>query len=60
MALDATRMPLFLTPVIAYSIFKARISRENDYLGKPLGDGYHRYKAEVNELIPLSKIGKAL
>jgi len=53
-------MPLFLTPVIAYSIFKARISRENDYLGKPLGDGYHRYKAEVNELIPLSKIGKAL
>ena len=44
--------PLFLTPVMAYIIFKARIGRENEYLEKRFGEEYRKYKAEVNELIP--------
>ena len=44
--------PLFLTPVVAYLVFKARIRRENDYLEKHFGDEYRRYKTQVNELVP--------
>lgn len=46
--------PLFLTPVVAYMIFKAKIGRENEYLENRFGDEYRKYKGEVNELIPYS------
>jgi protein-S-isoprenylcysteine O-methyltransferase Ste14 len=47
--------PLFLTPVVAYMIFKARIGRENEYLEKRFGEDYRTYKARVNELVPCWK-----
>jgi protein-S-isoprenylcysteine O-methyltransferase Ste14 len=43
---------LFLTPVVAYLIFKARIGRENEYLEGRFGEEHRRYKADVNELVP--------
>jgi protein-S-isoprenylcysteine O-methyltransferase Ste14 len=49
--------PLFLTPVVTYMIFKAKIRRENDYLERQFGDEYRRYKAEVNELVPFPRFG---
>ncbi len=50
--------PLFLTPIAAYLIFKARIGRENEYLNKRFGDDYRKYKAEVNELVPFPRRGR--
>jgi protein-S-isoprenylcysteine O-methyltransferase Ste14 len=47
--------PLFLTPVVAYLIFKARIGRENEYLEKRFGEDYREYKAQVNELVPVPR-----
>jgi protein-S-isoprenylcysteine O-methyltransferase Ste14 len=49
--------PLFLTPVVAYLVFKARIGRENDFLERHFGDDYRTYKARVNELFPLPRFG---
>jgi protein-S-isoprenylcysteine O-methyltransferase Ste14 len=47
--------PLFLTPLVAYMIFKARIERENEYLERHFGDEYRTYKAQVNELVPFPR-----
>jgi protein-S-isoprenylcysteine O-methyltransferase Ste14 len=47
--------PLFLTPVVAYMVFKARIGRENEYLEKRFGEDYRKYKAQVNELVPFPR-----
>ncbi len=47
--------PLFLTPVVTYIVFKARIGRENEYLEKRFGEEYRRYKSVVNELFPLPR-----
>jgi protein-S-isoprenylcysteine O-methyltransferase Ste14 len=48
--------PLFLTPVVAYIVFKIRIRREYEYLEKRFGDDYRTYKAEVNEVFPLPRL----
>jgi protein-S-isoprenylcysteine O-methyltransferase Ste14 len=55
MVLMSRSWPLFLTPVVAYSIFKVRIGRENEYLEKRFGDDYRTYKAQVNELVPFPR-----
>jgi protein-S-isoprenylcysteine O-methyltransferase Ste14 len=47
--------PLFLTPVVAYMVFKARIGRENEYLEKRFGDEYRKYKVQVSELVPFPR-----
>ena len=47
--------PVFLTPLVAYWVFKARIGRENEYLEKRFGEDYRAYKAEVNELVPFPR-----
>jgi len=47
--------PLFLTPVVAYMVFKVRIGRENDYLEKRFDNAYRTYKAQVNELVPFPR-----
>ena len=44
--------PLFLTPLVAYAVFKLLIRRENEYLEKRFGDEYREYRGEVNELFP--------
>jgi protein-S-isoprenylcysteine O-methyltransferase Ste14 len=49
--------PLFLTPVVAYLVFKAKIRRENEYLEKRFGEDYREYKAQVNELVPVPRLG---
>ena len=49
--------PLFLTPVVAYLVFKVRIRRENEYLERHFGEEYRKYKAQVNELVPLPRFG---
>jgi protein-S-isoprenylcysteine O-methyltransferase Ste14 len=47
--------PLFLTPLVAYLAFKAKIGQEDEYLEKRFGEDYRRYKAEVNELVPIAR-----
>ena len=47
--------PLFLTPFVAYMIFKVRIGRENDFLERHFGQAYREYKVRVNELVPLPR-----
>lgn len=47
--------PLFLTPVVAYLVFKAQIGRESEYLERRFGEEYRAYKAEVNELVPFPR-----
>jgi protein-S-isoprenylcysteine O-methyltransferase Ste14 len=56
LALLSRSWPLFLTPVVAYIIFKARIVRENEYMERHFGDKYRAYKAQVNELFPFPKL----
>lgn len=48
--------PLFLTPLVAYLVFKVRIGRENEYLEKRFGEAYRQYKARVNELVPFPRL----
>ena len=48
--------PMFLTPVVAYLVFKARIGRENEYLERHFGEDYRTYKAQVNELVPFPNL----
>jgi len=45
--------PLLLTPMIAYSVFKLAIHREDEYLQQGFGDAYLDYGALVNELNPI-------
>jgi protein-S-isoprenylcysteine O-methyltransferase Ste14 len=47
--------PLLLTPLVAALVFKLRIRRENEYLERQFGAAYRRYRAEVNELIPVPR-----
>ena len=47
--------PMFLTPLVAYVVFKTRIGREREYLEKRFGDAYREYRSQVNELIPCWK-----
>jgi protein-S-isoprenylcysteine O-methyltransferase Ste14 len=47
--------PVLLTPVVAYSVFKLTIHREDEYLQQRFGDAYLDYRARVNELIPVPK-----
>jgi protein-S-isoprenylcysteine O-methyltransferase Ste14 len=47
--------PLFLTPVMAYMVFKARIGRESEYLERHFGESYRTYKGRVNDLVPFPR-----
>ena len=55
LVLTSRSWPLFLTPFLAYFVFKARIGRENEYLERHFGDDYRTYKAQVNELVPFPR-----
>lgn len=55
MVLLSRSWPLFLAPVVAYMVFKARIGRENEYLERHFGEEYRRYKVQVNEVVPFPR-----
>ena len=50
--------PMFLTPVAAYIVFKARIGWENEYLERRFGEAYRKYKTDVRELFPIPRFRK--
>jgi protein-S-isoprenylcysteine O-methyltransferase Ste14 len=43
---------VLLTPLVAYSVFKLLIGREERYLADRFGQEYEAYRSEVNEIIP--------
>jgi protein-S-isoprenylcysteine O-methyltransferase Ste14 len=47
--------PVFLTPVVAYVVFKLKISRETEYLERRFGAAFLKYRAETPELFPRSR-----
>jgi protein-S-isoprenylcysteine O-methyltransferase Ste14 len=55
LALLSRSWPVLLTPVVAYSVFKLTIHREDEYLLQRFGVAYLDYRARVNELIPVPK-----
>lgn len=63
-ALLSRSWPVLLTPLVAYTVFKLSIRREDEYLQQRFGDAYLEYRARVNELIPVPKFwrrpGKAI
>jgi protein-S-isoprenylcysteine O-methyltransferase Ste14 len=54
-ALLTRSWPLLLMPLVAYTIFKLLIHREDEYLERRFGQAYLDYRARVNELIPLPR-----
>ncbi|MFN0170045.1 MAG: methyltransferase family protein [Bryobacteraceae bacterium] len=55
LALYTGSWPLFLTPVIAYLIFKRLIHVEDEYLRERYGQAYLDYRGRVNEVIPFPR-----
>lgn len=55
LALLARSWPMFLTPFIAYAIFKSLIHREDEYLEKRFGPAYLAYRGRVNEVIAIPR-----
>jgi protein-S-isoprenylcysteine O-methyltransferase Ste14 len=47
--------PMFVTPLIAYTIFKRLIHREEEYLEQRFGKAYLDYRRRVNEVIPIPR-----
>ncbi len=47
--------PMFLTPVMAYSIFRRFIRREDEYLEDRFGQAYRDYRKRVNAVVPIPK-----
>ena len=47
--------PFLLMPLVAYSVFKALISREDEYLEGRFGQAYLDYRARTNEVIPIPR-----
>lgn len=46
---------LFTIPLVAYSIFKRLIRREEEYLSEQFGEAYVKYKSRVNSVLPFPK-----
>ena len=55
-ALLSRSWPVLLTPLVAYTVFKLSIRREDEYLQQRFGDAYPEYRARVNELIPVPNV----
>ena len=58
LALLTRSWPLFLTPLVAYAVFKLLIHREDEYLERRFGQAYLDYRARVDEVVPLPRFGK--
>ena len=59
LVLFARSLPLLLTPLVAYLVFKKRIVREEEYLEERFGDSYLKYGSEVNELLPIPRLRRS-
>ncbi|MGO8902602.1 MAG: methyltransferase family protein [Isosphaeraceae bacterium] len=59
LVLFARSLPLLLTPLVAYLVFKKRIVREEEYLDERFGDSYLKYRSEVNELLPIPRLRRS-
>ena len=46
--------PVLPTPLVAYAVFKRKISEEERYLEWRFGQAYRDYRARVNEVLPCS------
>ncbi len=46
---------MFLTPLLAFAIFKHSIRREGEYLIERFGLAYLEYHKRVNEVIPIPR-----
>ncbi len=44
-----------LTPLVGYVAFQIWIMRENNYLEERYGDDSRKYRARVNELVPMPR-----
>lgn len=55
LALLTRSWPLCLTPLIAYTIFRRLIHREDEYLAQRFGQAYLDYRRRVNEVIPFPR-----
>ncbi len=50
--------PVLLTPLVAYTVFKLSIHREDEYLQHRFGQAYLDYRRRVGELFPFASILK--
>jgi protein-S-isoprenylcysteine O-methyltransferase Ste14 len=55
LALLIRSWPMFITPLIAYAIFRRFIHREDEYLEQRFGQAYLDYRRRVNEVIPIPR-----
>jgi protein-S-isoprenylcysteine O-methyltransferase Ste14 len=46
--------PLLPTPLVAYAVFKLKISEEERYLERRFGQAYRDYRSRVGEVLPFS------
>ena len=59
LALLARSWPMLLTPLVAWSIFKSLIHREDEYLERRFGKAYIEYRVRVNEVIPIPRFWRS-
>jgi len=52
LALLTASWPFLIMPLVANTVFKSLIGKEDDYLRERFGKPYLEYRARVNELFP--------
>jgi protein-S-isoprenylcysteine O-methyltransferase Ste14 len=55
LALLTRSWPMWITPWIAYAIFRRLIHREDEYLEQRFGQAYRDYRRRVNEVLPIPR-----
>jgi protein-S-isoprenylcysteine O-methyltransferase Ste14 len=55
LALVTRSWPMFLTPFLAYAIFRRFIPKEDEYLKERFGQPFVNYRRRVNEVIPIPR-----
>ena len=55
LALLSRSWPLLLMPIVADTVFKLTIHREDEYLQQRFGQAYLDYRSRVNEPFPLPR-----
>jgi protein-S-isoprenylcysteine O-methyltransferase Ste14 len=55
LALLSRSWPLLLMPIVAYTVVKLTIHREDEYLQQRFGQAYPDYRSRVNKLFPFPR-----